>query len=229
MAMARDGSIQLGFGMGKYTNRNVHRRLRRGVARAGASGRCEPAGASPPIRSPPSSRRCATRCSSRMRVVRFALDANDVLPGRVRVDVRGRAAARARGPHGAPGRVPHVGRPRPLPPDRGGLRLGGGRGRADRARHRRLRLDPRPLVGGALRRGRAAAGRRRRSTRSRASASRWCGARCCSSATTALATGCSSTSRSSPRPASASCTRSSWVGSSIRTARSSRGSTSRRS
>ncbi len=79
MAMARDGSIQLGFGMGKYTNRNVidgYGAVSRGKqqwtvrASRAIAGDPERTGVSP----------LRYEVLEPLRVVRFALDANDVLP-----------------------------------------------------------------------------------------------------------------------------------------------------
>jgi hypothetical protein len=79
MAMARDGSVQLGFGMGKYTNRNVidgYGAVSRGKqqwtvrASRAISGDPEHAGVAP----------LRYEVLEPLRVVRFALDANDVLP-----------------------------------------------------------------------------------------------------------------------------------------------------
>jgi hypothetical protein len=79
MAMSRDGAVQLGFGMGKYTNRDV-------IDGYGAVSRGK---AQWTVRA---SRRLATDAESTavlplryevlepLRVVRFALDANDVVP-----------------------------------------------------------------------------------------------------------------------------------------------------
>jgi hypothetical protein len=77
--MARDGSIQLGFGMGKYTNRNVidgYGAVSRGKqqwtvrASRAIAGDPEHTGVAP----------LRYEVLEPMRVVRFALDANDVLP-----------------------------------------------------------------------------------------------------------------------------------------------------
>lgn len=79
MAMARDGSVQLGFGMGKYTNRNVldgYGAVSRGKEQWTVR-------ASRAIASDPEHTRVAPlryEVLEPMRVVRFALDANDVLP-----------------------------------------------------------------------------------------------------------------------------------------------------
>ena len=79
MAMARDGSIQLGFGMGKYTNRNVidgYGAVSRGrhqwTVRASRRLAADPESAAvAPLR---------YEVLEPLRVVRFSLDANDVQP-----------------------------------------------------------------------------------------------------------------------------------------------------
>ncbi len=79
MAMARDGSIQLGFGLGKYTNRNVidaYGAVSRGrsqwTVRASRALASDPEGTNvAPLR---------YEVLEPLRVVRFALDANDVQP-----------------------------------------------------------------------------------------------------------------------------------------------------
>ena len=64
MAARRDGSLQLGFGMGKYTNRNVLDGYA-GVSRGpGADHRAGQPAAVPRIRRRPRSGPSATRCSS---------------------------------------------------------------------------------------------------------------------------------------------------------------------
>jgi hypothetical protein len=79
MAMARDGSIQLGFGMGKYTNRNVLDAYG-AVSRATSQWtvRASRALSSDPERTAVAPLRYEVL--EPMRVARFALDANDVLP-----------------------------------------------------------------------------------------------------------------------------------------------------
>jgi len=79
MAMARDGSIQLGFGMGKYTNRNVldaYGAVSRGKSQWTV--RASRALAAEPERTTVAPLRYEVL--EPMRVVRFALDANDVQP-----------------------------------------------------------------------------------------------------------------------------------------------------
>jgi hypothetical protein len=79
MAMARDGSIQLGFGLGKYTNRDVmdaYGAVSRGVEQWTVRGSrrlaADPEGTNVlPLR---------YEVLEPLRVVRFALDPNDVLP-----------------------------------------------------------------------------------------------------------------------------------------------------
>ena len=79
MVMARDGSIQLGFGLGKYTNRNVidaYGAVSRGTSqwtvRASRALSSDPEGTGvAPLR---------YEVLEPLRVVRFALDANDVQP-----------------------------------------------------------------------------------------------------------------------------------------------------
>jgi hypothetical protein len=79
MAMARDGSIQLGFGLGKYTNRNVidaYAAVSRGkeqwTVRSSRALTTDPESTNvAPIR---------YEVLEPLRVVRFALDENDVLP-----------------------------------------------------------------------------------------------------------------------------------------------------
>ena len=155
MAAARDGSIQLGFGLGKYTNRNVmdayagmsrgveqmtvrasrrlapdpelHRASARSATRS--SSRC---GRSASCSSPTTSSRSPSTGSSRRRSRRSSRTATHIRAG-----------------------LPRLGRPRPLPPDRPLLGLGRDRRRAHRADARHLGLDPRPLVGRPLRRRRA--------------------------------------------------------------------------
>ena len=122
MAAARDGSLQLGFGLGKYTNRNVidaYAGISRGVEQmtVRASRRLSPE----PERT--SSDRSATRSIEPLRTVRFVLEPNDVQP--IAFDWRSKPCfPRDRGPHPHPHRLPGVGRPRALPPDRRVLRVG---------------------------------------------------------------------------------------------------------
>ncbi len=79
MAMARDGSIQLGFGMGKYTNRNVIDAYG-AVSRVRVSGRFARAVRSRRTPRARASRHSGTRCSSRSGSCGSPLDANDVQP-----------------------------------------------------------------------------------------------------------------------------------------------------
>ena len=80
MAWRATARSQLGFGLGKYTNRSVidayagvSRGIEQWTVRASRA-------LAPDAGAPPASGRSATRCSSRCRSVRFALDPNDVLP-----------------------------------------------------------------------------------------------------------------------------------------------------
>ena len=124
MAAAKDGSLQLGFGLGKYPNRNVMD----GYAGDLARGRAVTVRASRRLdRRPRRHRRrapSATRWSSPCESVRFVLEANDAPADRLRLALRGHRAAVGGGPHPhAPG-VPGGLRPRALPPDRRWPRAG---------------------------------------------------------------------------------------------------------
>ena len=148
MAARRDGSLQLGFGMGKYTNRNVldgYAGLSRGAEQITVRGsrRLFPDPDRPsvgPIR---------YEVLEPMKRVRFALDPNPLPAPGLRLGLRGGPAAGHRGAHppAGPARLPGQRRPGPLPPDRDGLGLDRDRRRAPRDRPRRVGVDPRPLAG----------------------------------------------------------------------------------
>ena len=153
MAWRATASLQLGFGIGKYTNRNVmdayggvSRGKEQWTVRASRSrlAIARPHDGRPaPLRGARADEARPVRARRQRRAAR-----------RVRLDVRGRRCLRRSRTAPSTTRDGHrvVGRPRPLPPDRGGVGLGGDRRRAHRARPRRLGLDPRPLVGRPLRR-----------------------------------------------------------------------------
>ena len=80
MAAARDGSLQLAFGLGKYTNRNVmdaYAGVSRGVEQIDRAR--QPAAITRSGQRPPSGR-SATRSSSLLQQIRFVLEPNDVQP-----------------------------------------------------------------------------------------------------------------------------------------------------
>ena len=141
MAAARDGSLQLGFGLGKYNNRNVmdsYAGISRGVEQvtvraSRALGDTPNVTVLGPIR---------YEVVEPLHRIRFALEPNDVQPiafdwlfegafppafeERTHIRSGGRVARRAR----------------PLPPDRALLGMGGGRRRAQRDDPGDLGLDP---------------------------------------------------------------------------------------
>ena len=129
MAAAKDGSLQLGFGLGKYTNRNVmdaYAGISRGVEQitVRASRRLAPEPERTvigPIR---------YEIVEPLQTIRFVLEPNDVQPIAFDWLFEGAVPARDRGPHPHPQRLPGVRRPRALPPDRRVLRVGRDRRRA---------------------------------------------------------------------------------------------------
>ena len=215
MAMARDGSLQLGFGLGKYTNRNVmdaYAGVSRGIEQSTvrASRRLAPTPTHGHRADPLRGARAAADDPVRAGRQRRAAD-------RVRLGLRGVAARRVRGPHPPAHRVPRDRRPRPLPPDRHRLGLGRDRRRAHRVQRPTPGSRPATTRGACAtasvcRRPTSSRGRRARPVASRSS-----GARSCFDAPTARATGCSwYLSRSSPRPASTAQERA-WAASSTPT------------
>ena len=154
MACAKDGSLQVGFGLGKYTNRNVmdaYAGISRGVEqwtvrasrRLGAGSRARAVG---PLR---------YEVLEPLREVRVGLEPNERAADRVRLDLRRRGAAVARGPRGRTCRTATASRRTSIRYHQTGtwLGLGGGRRQAHAIDARRVGLDARPLVGRAPRRG----------------------------------------------------------------------------
>ncbi|MEZ5167535.1 MAG: hypothetical protein R2695_13970 [Acidimicrobiales bacterium] len=126
MAMARDGSLQIGFGLGKYTNRNVmdgYGAVSRGVEQftVRASRRLAPEPTTTVIG--PSTTRWSSRCAG------SGSGSNPTTPSRSgSTGSSRRSFPLPGGTVASPPRLPHRHRPRPLPPDRRvlGLDRGGG-------------------------------------------------------------------------------------------------------
>ena len=155
MAMARDGSLQLGFGLGKYTNRNVmdsYAAVSRGAEQitVRASRRLSPGPAVTAIGP------VHYEVVEPMKAIRFRLEPNDcqplafdwlfesVVPPFVEERTHLRSQYRTTAGIGS------------LPPDRCCLGMGPDRRHAHRYPPGDLGLDARPLVGRSLRRWRPA-------------------------------------------------------------------------
>ena len=182
MTAARDGSLQAGFGVGKYTNRgvfdgyaSVSRGKQQWTVRASRRLSDDPGllGAGPlALRH----RRTAVDHPLHLRRQRRG-------PYRLRLDLHRRRAAGARGARPLPraGRLPARHRAPALPPDRSRRGLDRGRGRAHRDHRGRLVRHSRSLLGRAPRRGSAADGSRAVATASgQACSFNSRGHRCCS-------------------------------------------------
>ena len=151
MAAARDGIAAARFRVGEVHQPQRHGRVRGNLARRRTdhgprqpTARTRP-GAHRHRADPLRGRRTAERRALRVGAQRRATD-------RVRLDLRGGGAGAVRGPNAPPVGVPGHRRPRPVPPDRRRVRMGRARRRSRRNRARRVGVDPRPLVGRALRR-----------------------------------------------------------------------------
>ena len=165
MAVARDGSLQLGFGLGKYTNRDVmdgYAGVSRGVEQITVRASRE-LGDDP---SAPSSDRSATRWSSRCG--RCASRSSRTTSSRSPSTGCSRRCCRRTSRTAPTTRTGGPARPPTSCATTRSAWLGVGRGRrrAHRDHPRHVGVDPRPLVGRALRRRRPAhrprAGRRPR-------------------------------------------------------------------
>ena len=153
MACAKDGSLQIGFGFGKYTNRNVmdaYGGISRGVEQrtVRASRRLSP---------DPETMRIGPlsyEVLEPLQKVRVRLEPTPHQPIAFELLFEGAVPCFLEEPRGLAraARLPPAGAPDPVSPDRDGLGLGRGRGQAHRDHARRVGLDARPLLGRAARR-----------------------------------------------------------------------------
>ena len=152
IAHARDNSLQVVLGIGKYTNRGVFdgaagvcRGTEQWTVRAGRRLSSDSAGTHVgPIH---------YRVVEPLRAIQVSLDATEHAPIAFDVELRGDfdAALEDPWPDRSPGRLPRHPQRAAIPPDRRCVGLGGGRGHTHRDRSRQMDFDTGPLVGSAPR------------------------------------------------------------------------------